>query len=1375
MSFDSTERLLKDKKEKKEQLIEAWNKDFSGDGEKWSTFHGDGLIGDKARPDGTIAGILNTAGDIRRLLTFDNLGDIATVAGKKLTGGGLDLESGSKLVAALSNDSNLRASFIESQVKDKYDKMLHPPLSYLGDAFKYRTPDGKFNSAMHPHLGQGGAPYAKTVPSKTHPLGALPDPSDVFDRLMARDGPTRESKSGLSSMLIYHATIIIHDIFRTNASDKNISDSSSYLDLSPLYGFTEGMQRSVRDDKYKLGLLKPDCFAEDRLLRQPPGVCIMLVMYNRYHNYAATQLRRINENNKFSVPNKFQGTKLSAAVTAFASPAHDATEAEKKKFKDLLSRYDDAWKDWVALDSPEEHPAFHDLENELNNKLQAAGYLTPGDNAEAKALEAFNLGWKAAWDKLDDDLFNTARLITCGIYIQVSIHDYLRALMGFHQYNTNFTLDPRVDMKDHKNVSRGLGNQVTVEFNLLYRFHCAITANDEAYTEEYLRRKAVDAEIKDFDPKNMTMEQFLKIAKTPESPTEPKDQEFGLKKSKGQEGGLEEDKDHFKRDKITRLFSDQQMIDALTKAMDTPIGNFGPQNVPKCMKPVELMGIIQARKWEVGTLNDFRDFFGMKRHKTFGDISADPDVEEALRDLYEHPDKVELYPGIFCESDGDKNADPGPSEKEFALWAAIFSDAITLVRSDRFYTVDWNTNSLTTWGMKEVTPDNNVLKSSVFHRLYQRAFPEWFPADSIRFFHPFYTSTKNAEYAQKQELAKGFKINLSADEQIKVKRTDPEYDCTPGDPKKPVKPLVLDEIWQIKAILFDDSDLLVHPARLLALPYLPKAVADILKPGQKNINESKDAKKNDRVQVDPSILRNHFEGLMRNILIRNAINMTPKKGENEQKIWQIDVVKDFAIPVVTRYVADFLGFADSIRSESNPNGKYSENYIYQHITNCQTFLAYNVDETKFLKRREAFSKSMEFLFKLTEGGNILEANKWGITRSITSLWREDKSPVKELGFKVAEEILKTESDSGKAAAILLLIGLDNAYNSVLAFASVLNSFFQGLDNLSMRQAKGWAKDDETCAWLQVQALAFNDDPTSFDEIEKLVLKAQRDSVKHPIIRKARKQREFTDESDQSRKFTVAKNQTVICDIYNAGRPKTGATNGTTHKEDDDADLLAYCSSFTEMFVNYHPKELARCSLTVMVRVLARMKDLRRGHDTQGKFRRVNIDAQYEGYSNYMAPMRMREISLKVKHGLEVLEKNKPKSTDGTDALKKYMKEKERLEEIFKAEKLKPATYTYLTPEWDEMIPFPTTWKLRFDGCGESTYGNPRFSYLTPKTVYDTEPPWYQPTGPSHTGGSFGDPSAKVPKSSGELPASAGCGMSSIAPVIPSAPLTNGHI
>ena len=75
----------------------------------------------------------------------------------------MQVKSGAGLIAALSNDSNRRAAFVESQVKTKYEKMLHPPLTYLGDAFQYRAVDGKFNSAMSPHLGQAGAPYAKTV------------------------------------------------------------------------------------------------------------------------------------------------------------------------------------------------------------------------------------------------------------------------------------------------------------------------------------------------------------------------------------------------------------------------------------------------------------------------------------------------------------------------------------------------------------------------------------------------------------------------------------------------------------------------------------------------------------------------------------------------------------------------------------------------------------------------------------------------------------------------------------------------------------------------------------------------------------------------------------------------------------------------------------------------------------------------------------------------------------------------------------------------------------------------------------------------------------------------------------------------------------
>ena len=49
------------------------------------------------------------------------------------------------------------------------------------------------------------------------------------------------------------------------------------------------------------GLLKPDTFHEKRLLGQPPGVNVMLVLYSRFHNYVANVLLKINEGGRFTL------------------------------------------------------------------------------------------------------------------------------------------------------------------------------------------------------------------------------------------------------------------------------------------------------------------------------------------------------------------------------------------------------------------------------------------------------------------------------------------------------------------------------------------------------------------------------------------------------------------------------------------------------------------------------------------------------------------------------------------------------------------------------------------------------------------------------------------------------------------------------------------------------------------------------------------------------------------------------------------------------------------------------------------------------------------------------------------------------------------
>lgn len=113
----------------------------------------------------------------------------------------------------------------------------------------------------------------------------------------------------LSSFTVGHLStqhlfvrLTAEDIFRTNRRDSNLSDTSSYLDLAPLYGSSNEDQWKVRSG-YR-GKLHNDTFHEERLIAQPPGVNVILVMYNRFHNYVADILVQINEKNRFPQPPK---------------------------------------------------------------------------------------------------------------------------------------------------------------------------------------------------------------------------------------------------------------------------------------------------------------------------------------------------------------------------------------------------------------------------------------------------------------------------------------------------------------------------------------------------------------------------------------------------------------------------------------------------------------------------------------------------------------------------------------------------------------------------------------------------------------------------------------------------------------------------------------------------------------------------------------------------------------------------------------------------------------------------------------------------------------------------------------------------------------
>lgn len=212
----------------------------------------------------------------------------------------------------------------------------------------------------------------------------------------------------------------------------------------------------------------------------------------------------------------------------------------------------------------------------------------------------------------------------------------------------------------------GLGNQCSVEFNLAYRWHSAISAGDEQYTqhiyENMMGKPADEVTVQDLLMGLGKMEKNL--------PADPSKRTFA--NLKRQEDGT---------------FKDDELVDILSNAAEDVASSFGARNVPRALRAIEILGINQARRWNVGSLNEFRKFFGLKNYETFEEINSDPEVANDLRNLYEHPDFVELYPGIVAEEAKEPMVPGVGIAPTYTISRAVLSDAVALVRGDRHYTV----------------------------------------------------------------------------------------------------------------------------------------------------------------------------------------------------------------------------------------------------------------------------------------------------------------------------------------------------------------------------------------------------------------------------------------------------------------------------------------------------------------------------------------------------------------------------------------------------------------------------------------------------------------------------------------------------------------
>ena len=98
----------------------------------------------------------------------------------------------------------------------------------------------------------------------------------------------------------------------------------------------------------------------------------------------------------------------------------------------------------------------------------------------------------------DEEIFQTARLVNCGHFMALIFGDYVAGFLGLGRDGSTWSMNPfdPIRKKSGELVPRGEGNHVSVEFNVLYRWHATTAQEDIKWTEnlfsQVFKGKALD-------------------------------------------------------------------------------------------------------------------------------------------------------------------------------------------------------------------------------------------------------------------------------------------------------------------------------------------------------------------------------------------------------------------------------------------------------------------------------------------------------------------------------------------------------------------------------------------------------------------------------------------------------------------------------------------------------------------------------------------------------------------------------------------------------------------------------------------------------------------------------------------------------------------
>jgi len=554
----------------------------------------------------------------------------------------------------------------------------------------------------------------------------------------------------------------------------------------------------------------------------------------------------------------------------------------------------------------------------------------------------------------------------------------------------------------------------------------------------------------------------------------------------------------------------------------------------------------------VASLNEFRKYFGLQPHKTFESINPDPYVADQLRHLYEHPDYVELYTGLVTE-EAKKPTVPGSGLcPSYTVSRAVLSDAVALVRGDRFYTIDYHPKKLTNWGFSEAASDVAVNNGCVFYKLFMHSFPQHFAPNSVYAHYPMTIPSEMQSVLKTLEREKNFSF------------------------KRPGRMGALKVVSSHAAC----KQMLSQPD--IFQPNAEGTLVSILGEQAKPAMSAAASAKNKKTVEEAIYISGKWEGEVRKYYENITAKLLKDKAYTLAKRKQVDIVRDIGNIAQVHFASEM--WALPLKTKETPLGIFTEQELFLIMQSIYTSVHFDADPTLSYSLLQKSKSAISLLGELVLA-NITEISAGGLfSKLFSAIWPHD-SPLPHYGINLIKRLLQEGIDP-KSLTYGHILGATGAMtaNQGMLFAQILEFY--------LNEGKGHLAD--------IQKLAADDSDAAFAKLLRYVLEGARLAGEAGQYRTVTKACEI---KDGSRVLKLAVGDRVLLNLCAASR------DPAIFPKPDAVDLTRPLGSY---IVLGEGKEygigngIVRVALTAMLKTVGKLKGLRPVTGPQGMLYKVDV-------------------------------------------------------------------------------------------------------------------------------------------------------------------------